>query len=261
MFNTTNDMKNEAVRLTTFVNWPVTFLTPEQMATNGFYYLGRADEVRCAFCKVEIMHWQEGDDPAKDHQKWAPHCPLIRNAHKQNELQVELKGPKHPKYASEAARLKTFEGWPRSMKQRPDELAEAGFYYTSRGDKTLCFYCNGGLKDWENDDIPWEQHARWFSNCGYLLLVKGRDYVQNVVNKACVIKDDRIGEAEHVEQPLVCEQQIIESNICKVCYDAEKIVCFVPCGHVVACAKCAASVSRCPTCRGKIQNAVRMYQV
>ncbi|XP_063377499.1 death-associated inhibitor of apoptosis 1-like [Cydia fagiglandana] len=93
----------------------------------------------------------------------------------------------HPRYNTKAARLRTFKDWPKSMKQKPEELAEAGFYYTGQSDKTKCFYCDGGLKDWEEDDVPWEQHARWFDRCAYVQLVKGEDYVQKVISKACVI--------------------------------------------------------------------------
>ncbi|XP_063375805.1 death-associated inhibitor of apoptosis 1-like [Cydia fagiglandana] len=88
----------------------------------------------------------------------------------------------HPRYNNKAARLRTFEDWPKSMKQKPEELAEAGFYYTGQSDKTKCFYCDGGLKDWEEDDVPWEQHARWFDRCAYVQLVKGEDYVQKVMS-------------------------------------------------------------------------------
>ena len=29
-------------------------------------------------------------------------------------------------------------------------------------DRTKCWYCNGGLQNWRNDDDPWEEHAKWF---------------------------------------------------------------------------------------------------
>ncbi|XP_063372169.1 death-associated inhibitor of apoptosis 1-like [Cydia amplana] len=90
--------------------------------------------------------------------------------------------PPHPRYNTKAARLRTFKHWPKSIKQKPEELAEAGFYYTGQSDKTKCFYCDGGLKDWEEDDDPWEQHARWFDRCAYVQLVKGEDYVQKVMS-------------------------------------------------------------------------------
>ena len=29
-------------------------------------------------------------------------------------------------------------------------------------DRVKCWYCNGGLQNWERNDIPWEEHAKWF---------------------------------------------------------------------------------------------------
>ncbi|CAH2047207.1 unnamed protein product, partial [Iphiclides podalirius] len=282
------DMRREEERLKTFDKWPVEFLAPAQLARNGFYYLGRGDEVRCAFCKVEIMRWVEGDDPAKDHQRWAPQCPFLRRHAAAGNVPLEspaaaghdecgvrappnatperMPGPVHPRYASEAARLRTFKDWPRCMRQKPEELAEAGFFYTGHGDKTKCFYCDGGLKDWENDDVPWEQHARWFDRCAYVQLVKGRDYVQRVMSEACAVPAPRDKEAaggphcaEERERERERESAVEDSKLCKICYAEERNVCFVPCGHVVACAKCALSTDRCPMCRRTFQNAVRLY--
>lgn len=45
-------------------------------------------------------------------------------------------------------------------------------------DCVRCFYCGGGLKNWEYGDSPWVEHARWYPNCAYLKQVKGEDFVQ-----------------------------------------------------------------------------------
>lgn len=47
-------------------------------------------------------------------------------------------------------------------------------------DQVRCFHCDGGLKEWEPQDEPWREHARWFPNCPFLLLVKGQEYVNGV---------------------------------------------------------------------------------
>lgn len=47
-------------------------------------------------------------------------------------------------------------------------------------DQVRCFHCDGGLKHWEPQDEPWSEHARWFPNCPFLLLVKGQEYVNQV---------------------------------------------------------------------------------
>lgn len=285
------DMREFAERLKTFENWPVSFLKPEKLAQDGFYYLNRGDEVRCAFCKVEIMKWEPGDDPAVDHRKWAPQCPFLQQRASGSDSQtadgrdecgpanlmpprsspisgsVPLTGAAYPEYSILSSRLATFKHWPLSLRQKPKDLADAGFFYTGQGDQTKCFYCGGGLKDWEDDDVPWEQHARWFDRCSYVRLAKGREYIQKVMTEASMIpstsvKKEAAKEEVSAEVPpieSVTNAEVKDENICKICYVEERNVCFVPCGHVVACAKCALTTYKCPVCRKTFTDVVRMY--
>jgi len=39
------------------------------------------------------------------------------------------KAPQRPEYATYEKRLQTFKEWPKNLKQTPEMLAEAGFYY------------------------------------------------------------------------------------------------------------------------------------
>lgn len=48
----------------------------------------------------------------------------------------------------------------------------------------LCFCCNQGLMDWEQDDNPWVEHARWAPECNFVLLKKGKRFVQEVASNA-----------------------------------------------------------------------------
>ena len=120
-----------------------------------------------------------------------PDCPSTTSTNFQLPSSAKLgcfgisrpKGPVHPEFASYDARLRTFDSWPKSMPQTKEQLADAGFYYTGKGDQTLCYHCGGGLKDWEPEDDPWEQHAKWFSKCFYLSLVKGQEYINDVTGQ------------------------------------------------------------------------------
>ncbi|XP_078665406.1 E3 ubiquitin-protein ligase XIAP-like [Branchiostoma floridae x Branchiostoma belcheri] len=42
-------------------------------------------------------------------------------------------------------------------------------------DSMKCFYCEGELQNWEPEDEPWTEHAKW---CKFLLQQRGDDYVQ-----------------------------------------------------------------------------------
>ncbi|XP_017043252.1 death-associated inhibitor of apoptosis 1 [Drosophila ficusphila] len=228
--------------------------------------------------------------------------------------------PEYPEYAVESARLRTFEAWPRNLKQKPHQLAEAGFFYTGVGDRVRCFSCGGGLKDWDDNDEPWEQHALWLSQCRFVKLMKGQLYIDTVAAKPeLAAADEKEEESSELASSNHHQQQeetssagqeeassasgdvapssvaptaacriyekiqeataaavapsasnsgsstsslassIPEEKLCKICYGAEYNTAFLPCGHVVACAKCASSVTKCPLCRKPFTDVMRVY--
>ena len=61
-------------------------------------------------------------------------------------------GPLHPQYAALEARLRTSREWPPALRQQPKQLAEAEFYYIGLSDQVKCFYCDGGLRNWQSED-------------------------------------------------------------------------------------------------------------
>lgn len=120
--------------------------------------------------------------------------------------------PKHSKFMTEESRISSFEKWPKREVIDPLELARAGFYYTGiknddkaactenrlnfHGicfvlgveDKVRCYHCGGGLQKWKANDNPWLEHTKWFSNCDFIYLVKGEDFITDV-KQACLKKD------------------------------------------------------------------------
>ena len=50
--------------------------------------------------------------------------------------------------------------WPVKGHVTPREMADADFYYLDDSDRVICFYCGGGLKNWEPNDNPWYEHAK-----------------------------------------------------------------------------------------------------
>ncbi|XP_042855273.1 baculoviral IAP repeat-containing protein 7-B-like [Penaeus japonicus] len=75
----TVDYRIEQERLDTFKNWPLSWLSPEELAADGFYYLGKKDQTMCAFCRGIIMKWESEDTPRGEHTSYYPNCPFINN--------------------------------------------------------------------------------------------------------------------------------------------------------------------------------------
>lgn len=51
-------------------------------------------------------------------------------------------------------------------------------HFAGNLDIVFCFYCGQGLQDWKDDDVPWCEHARWSSDCPFLLNIKGQEFVR-----------------------------------------------------------------------------------
>ncbi|CAG2231340.1 BIRC2_3 [Mytilus edulis] len=59
-------------------------------------------------------------------------------------------------------------------------MAEAGFYYTGNNDHVRCFHCGIGLQNWDSEDNPFVEHARWSQECQFLKDKKGLDFIATV---------------------------------------------------------------------------------
>ena len=70
----------------------------------------------------------------------------------------------NPHMREEPIRLQTFdERWPSNrVRATAQQIAKAGFYFLGERDRVKCWYCNGGLQNWEPLDEPWREHAKWF---------------------------------------------------------------------------------------------------
>uniref|UniRef100_A0A250Y3H0 RING-type E3 ubiquitin transferase n=1 Tax=Castor canadensis TaxID=51338 RepID=A0A250Y3H0_CASCN len=169
-------MNSENARLLTYQAWPLTFLSPTELAKAGFYYIGPGDRVACFACGGKLSNWEPKDDAMSEHRRHFPSCPFVGNQfpdswrYSVSNLSMQ----------THAARFKTFFNWPASVLVQPEQLASAGFYYVGHSDDVKCFCCDGGLRCWELGDDPWVEHAKWFPRCEYLIRVKGQEFVNQV---------------------------------------------------------------------------------
>ncbi|XP_076444649.1 baculoviral IAP repeat-containing protein 7-like [Babylonia areolata] len=194
---------------------------PLHLAEAGFVYTGTQDRVQCVHCEGSLRNWQSGDVPSEEHARHFPTCPMIRSGQpsapaamivgsnipfgsersrntpppiagagtseatppvpRRDLLGIVTDRPKHPSMAIEASRIGSFTSWPTGKCQTPQQLAKAGFFYAGFNDSVKCFFCDGGLRNWERDDDPWHEHARWFPRCKYVRQVKGDQFVEQVL--------------------------------------------------------------------------------
>ncbi|TRZ01180.1 hypothetical protein DNTS_011051 [Danionella cerebrum] len=407
-------MRSEEERLQTYQDWPEDApVRPAELARAGFYYLGEDDTVQCFCCEGVLTHWVDGDTALGEHQRHFPSCGLMMGRNVGNvpigssdsvdgqllsqlqRLTMEEQGltgqAVYPEMETEVDRLSTFNNWPPGAPVQAEPLARAGFFFTGHGDNVKCFFCDGGLRNWEPGDDPWQEHAKWFPQCEYLLQSRGQDYVSNVQQshfstnergdmirpptpamrftlnlhyEKCAValrhalmflcavplaevlggrrsvaapmlspvvqavlqmgfqrsvvdslvqsrylltgahytsvselvsdvlqaeeEDQReeeqsrtgtsdtrpdpverqrttrtqVSAREKVRSDLTPEEQLRqlqEERTCKVCMDKLVSMVFIPCGHLVVCSDCAASLRHCPICRALIRGSVRAF--
>lgn len=219
-------MRREQDRLDSFHSWTLTVITPAELAKAGFYYLGQGDRVACFSCGGQLSNWEPGDRAVSEHQRHYPNCRFVRGDRADNvslaaataaasgavtqQLSTgssALNPVSNPAMAQSEERLLTFVNWPSRIPVRPDQLANAGFYYVGRNDDVKCFCCDGGLRCWESGDDPWVEHAKWFPRCEYLLQEKGQDFVHQIQARFPRLFEQLLtngdGSREFVDPPVV----------------------------------------------------------
>lgn len=184
------------------------------------------------------------------------------------------RGVEYPEYILESARIASFREWPKGLKQKPEQLSDAGFFYTKVSDRVVCFHCGIGIRAWEDQDEPWEEHAKYSPLCKYLLIVKGKEFVGEVQQRFLAVRNqEKESEAEQTksnteqvpeedENEKCCEKwdaKLREWRSCKICFENEYNTVFMPCGHMMVCGKCASALTHCPNCRILLEKIVRVY--
>ncbi|XP_058253902.1 E3 ubiquitin-protein ligase XIAP isoform X1 [Hemibagrus wyckioides] len=196
------DWSAMSTRLSSFQSFPNSVQVPaERLARAGLYFTGESDRVRCFSCLHTIENWHQGDNPVERHQSVSPSCIFLKCVHHRSptggtssqshgsiydeddeameyrlrtgEVVDESMYPKVPHMKSEDVRLRTFINWPSWSPVQPHDLAQAGMFYVPESNRQLdrvqCFCCAGMLVNWEEGDDPWQEHARLYPNCFFIL--------------------------------------------------------------------------------------------
>lgn len=229
-------------RIQTFENWSSDF-SKHILAKAGFVYTGRDDIVICPFCHVEGFKWIKiTDDPFLDHLRWSPNCKFV----KEKLFNVRRTEPRYANMITIHQRINSFIDWPISLSQKPEDLADAGFFYSGRGDTIICFHCGYAFKDWLPTSDIWEEHARYQDRCNFFNL------------------RTQISESKSTTTTTTTENKIEEDdqeniNVCKICLKNEPCVVFLPCKHFLSCTNCSLLTSKCFICRKPIESLLKIF--
>ena len=192
---------------TFYADWPhenIPHLSGYELAKGGYYYMGRGDQVQCAFCHVIVENWEETDNPLIKHSD----CPLAQERNTENVKQVpvditdqELASftvfgdaeevlrdstrvslcqvtarQRISKFRDNQERRRTYQNWPNQAINYIN-LTEAGFFYINIDDWVQCFSCGIILYDWHVGDDPLTEHLKLSMKCPFLLTFLGQEFI------------------------------------------------------------------------------------
>lgn len=143
------------------------------------------------------------------------------------------------------SRIKSFDGANLNIKQTPEQLAEAGFYYMGSEDKCVCYYCGLGVYKWQPEDDPWFEHALLSDICEFLNLKKSDLKFQ-------------LGET-HPTLAVTTTSDPLDIYLCKICKTSQANHVNIPCRHLVSCLECTTTQDTCAVCRMYIDGFVKIF--
>ena len=178
------------------------------MAKGGLHYHGPNDKVVCAFCTTYI-----DDNADEEHKRLCTvACPFLMDRESCGNVPIEEhyenmsgSGNSKPTFSADAygrvdnqlvdetmrdptERMLTFENWPEDNPKVPQELFEAGFFYSGNDDSVRCFSCGGYVEGWNVSDNPWVEHGKIHPACVFVREKKSQFFIDQL-SKDPAVKD------------------------------------------------------------------------
>lgn len=197
--------------------------TAQKLAEAGFYYIGPDDNVKCFCCGGSLKRWQSTDSPWAEHFRWFPHCQLLQANNRNRGVFENTANAFESHIISQPAE---------------DMTASHGGFRLPRI----------GMVPVPVEEISNESFDPTSTAVSELPSTKGKNPLAN---------NEILGSS--LESLQAENQRLKESIMCKICMDANVNVLFLPCGHLVACDKCAPHLHQCPMCRVNIRGSIRTY--
>lgn len=241
--------------------------------------------------KIEDENETETDQKEKEQEDESREDESDSDEDEIEEMLIHDKMPIYPQYKTKEARLKSFVNWPIFIAQHKRDLSNAGFFYTGRADKVICYSCAGGIRNWGEEDDPWTEHIIRYRFCTHVQLNKNIEEIENALKTRFDLKLKPINETNNDQETSyipgmdVTEDLTTEYNIdaflrgLVIAMRAEKMLCrgdvyknecmkcnfnesnsvVFPCAHVVTCFDCSKNIKNCFRCDKKIKKVKKIY--
>nr|CAB3225567.1 ZF(RING)-22 zinc finger protein [Phallusia mammillata] len=191
------DLQNCAHRRETFEYWPASNarIDFDALSRNGFYFSGVGDMVECYACGTMLGNWAPNQDPNARHRnarRACSHLARMPTAHADQHI-PNVERQEHEVYLNSFSselqdfrrRLNTFVAFHPTCQLRfsNESFCGAGFYATGTRDQVVCWCCGIRLNNFNENDDPWVEHARWSPRCQFVRAARGQDFIDQVTQQ------------------------------------------------------------------------------
>ncbi|XP_059488944.1 death-associated inhibitor of apoptosis 2-like [Neocloeon triangulifer] len=254
------------------------FVTPENLAADGFYYTGVDDNCRCQFCNLEVRGWEDGDQVRSEHQRWNAECPFLKNQNSvqnipigQELIKIKIWGTTFP-FTTDKELLQKF-GKNVILKNPKVSLVKLNIEEWSESRHPRYTTFAGRLATFLN---RWPQSMTqkpealalagfFYTGCGDRVIcfhcnLGLKDWAREDEpleqherwNAACQYLDMRKKEKKQVAGHK-------GSVLCVQCKDERVAMVNLPCGHANSCTTCSEKGERCVMCDSIVIGQVRFF--
>ncbi|KAL4233680.1 Baculoviral IAP [Mactra antiquata] len=269
------DFAIKSQRMSTFSNWPSSHpIRPAQLTEAGFFFTGHNDIVRCFFCGGGMQSWRHGDSPWIEHARWYPTCAYVRQFKGDNFVNKCRAAHLDQDTYNQLSDV----GYDENMSSASSDFFMEDMY----GPVAACVLNMGysqeqvkeAIKDYRHRQGSAELKAQHLLE--FLLDNKSTPSEPGTVTKNTITssrhrentsmeitenKQSLASSSKDTDQnPLAAENtELKEKMLCKICFDNDANIVFLPCGHMVSCVECAYALRKCAVCRKLIDSRIRTY--
>lgn len=241
----------------------------DQLARAGIYYATNEKKYRCAYCYFEAC-------PRTIYKTLKRHtfslCPIsLKNFEKSSTLRAQS--------------FREFKTSRRYYEAMSEQLANNGFFYYGKRTEMRCVGCKLIIIKLFKNTIQelHELHQSFFPNCKFVNVIPpvaeslppspSLSYPTPSAPQLCDLMQTPTTEPNKLYPVLNNTNEFNCNNVkkrnynmddddnvvCKICFENNREICFLPCRHVCTCKNCAARCKLCCICRVTIAQRLEVY--
>ncbi|XP_046361359.2 E3 ubiquitin-protein ligase XIAP-like [Haliotis rufescens] len=231
-----------ADRRATFTRGSVQIFSPNRFAAAGFYYDNEL--TLCFYCGVQLRDWGPNDDPVLAHQIFNPGCGYIMDSLNFQRLGISEHADGSVeclRHTAESSLIKD-----PHLRAQLDDVTSSHPLVKELPNK---YDIETKLQEMKIQII---RTGRNFETVA--------DFIAGVDKRkeAMGIKTTDTQMTGPGPQLFSENQRLRQLKLCKSC-NTDALVVFLPCGHLVSCYSCAATIHKCPICSAGIHGTVPVY--